>query len=335
MEYRRLGNTGLNVSPLCLGTMMLGGWGNRDEDECIRMIHTALDAGINFIDTANVYSQGGSETIVGKALVGRREDVVLATKVWGRMGKGPNDQGLSRKHIRRQVEDSLRRLQTDYIDLYQIHRVDPNTPIEETLSTLHDLVREGKVRYLGCSTSDSLPGGGSAPEIPLSAWQMVDWFWIARTNGWEPFVCLQPPHSMLRREVERGLFPASVAHGMGIIPWSPLDGGWLTGKYRKGQPIPEDSRGGRMRRDPFDPEAPRNARKAEVVQELCGMASEAGIPLSRLALAWSMAQPGVTAPIIGPRTPAQLEDNLQAIEVKVPQQIIEAVDRLVPPGTNV
>lgn len=335
MEYQRLGDTGLKVSPMCLGTMMLGSMGNKDRAEGVRMIHTALDKGLNFVDTANVYSAGESEEIVGEALKDRRHDVVLATKVRAPMGKGPNDSGLSRGHILRQVEESLRRLKTDYIDLYQIHRPDADTPIEETLRTLDDLIQSGKVRHVGCSTGETSGNSGMFFEIVMPAWQMIDFVWTSRTNGWEPFRCVQPIHSLLDRGLERDLIPAAAAHGMGVITYSPLSNGWLTGKYRKGHEMPADSRGARRPGPRFDVDHPMNARRGEVVEELIPVATELGISLSQLALAWSMKQPGITAPIIGPRTPAQLEDNLGALDVSLSDELLKKIDGLVPSGTSV
>ena len=241
MEYRTLGRSGLKVSPLCLGTMMLGRWGNTDEAECVAMVHRALDAGVNFVDTANNYGEGSSEEIVGKALAGRRSQAVLATKVWSRMGPGPNEQGLSRKAIQEQVEASLRRLGTDVIDLYQIHRPDRTTPWEETLSALTDLVRQGKVRYVGCSTSHLSDPGISPWTVRLEAWEIVETLWLSERHGWERWVSLQPPYSILRRTMEVDHFPVTQRFGLGNLVWSPLEGGWLAGKYRKGQANPLDT----------------------------------------------------------------------------------------------
>src|SRR4051812_23462142 len=231
MDYRPLGRTGVKVSPLCLGAMMFGAWGNPDHDESIRIIHRALDAGLNFIDTADVYSRGESEEIVGKALStppGRRDEVVLATKVHGTMGDDPNQFGNSRRWIAREVEASLRRLKTDYIDLYQIHRPEHDTDIDETLGVLSDLVRQGKVRSIGSST------------FPASS--IVDAQWVARDRVRERFVCEQPPYSMLARGIEADVLPTCARYGMAVIPWSPLAGGWLSGKWRKGQDAPQSSR---------------------------------------------------------------------------------------------
>ena len=324
MEYRTLGRTGVKVSAFCLGAMMFGPWGNTNEDECIRMIHESLDAGINFVDTADVYGEGRSEEIVGKALKGRRDEVVLATKVHGEMGKGPNEQGNSRLWITREVENSLRRLQTDHIDLYQIHRPDPDTDIEETLSALTDLVRQGKVRYLGSST--------------FPAWQIVESHWVAERRGLERFRCEQPPYSIFVRHIEADVLPVTQRYGMGVIVWSPLAGGWLAGKYRRGEEAPKDSRAVRYkaRGSPiaarYDPGRPENQRKLDVVEELITLAEKAGISLTHLAIAFTLAHPGVTSAIIGPRTPEQLHDLLAGADVRLDTATLDAIDELVPPG---
>jgi len=330
MDYRNLGATGLKVSPLCLGTMMLGAWGNPDHEQGIRIIHRALDAGINFVDTSNNYSEGESETIVGKALKGRREQAVLATKVWAPVGPGPNQRGLSRKAIQEQVEASLRRLQTDVIDLYQIHRPDPTTPIEETLSTLNDLVRQGKVRYLGCSTNHV--AGEATWEKRFSAWEIVETLWASDRHGWERFVSLQPPYSILRRTMELEHFPMTRRFGMANIVWSPLEGGWLTGKYRQGAPNPKDSE--RATKWIGDLDNPKFARRSAVVEELLKLVEGKGVSLARFATAWALRNPAVTSVILGPRTAEQLDDSLQALAVTVADEDAAAVDALVPPGTS-
>src|SRR5215213_9542432 len=249
MEHRPLGRTGVQVSPLCLGAMMFGAWGNPDHDESIRIIHRALDAGINFIDTADVYSRGESEQIVGKALAGgRRDDVVLATKVHGTMGDDPNEFGNSRRWIVREVENSLRRLGTDWIDLYQIHRPEMDTDIDETLGALTDLVRAGKIRYFGSST------------FPAS--QIVEAQWVARDRGRERFKTEQPPYSTLVRGIEADVLPTAQRHGMGVIPWSPLAGGWLSGRYRRGAELPTSTRADRLPHR-YDMSLPGNKRKFE------------------------------------------------------------------------
>lgn len=327
MEYRTLGRTGVSVSALCLGTMMFGPWGNTDEDECVRMIHEALDAGINFLDTADVYGEGRSEEIVGRSLKGRRDDVVLATKVHGEMGKGPNERGNSRLWIMREVENSLRRLGTDHIDLYQLHRPDPSTDIEETLSALSDLVRQGKVRYLGSST---FPG-----------WLIVESLWASERRGLERFVSEQPPYSIFVRHIEQDVLPVAQRHGMGVIVWSPLAGGWLSGKYRRGEAAPKDSRAVRFaeRGSPvarrYDPSVPQNQRKLDLVDDLNVVAEKAGTSVTHLAIAFTLAHPAVTSSIIGPRTPGQLADLLAGADVRLDGDTLDAIDELVAPGSVV
>jgi aryl-alcohol dehydrogenase-like predicted oxidoreductase len=321
MEHRSLGRTGVSVSPLCLGAMMFGAWGNPDHDESIRIIHRALDAGVNFIDTADVYSRGESEEIVGKALAGgRREHVVLATKIHAPMGDDPNQRGNSRRWIAQEVEASLKRLGTDWIDLYQIHRPEQDTDIDETLGALTDLVRQGKVRYIGSST------------FPAS--QIVEAQWVARDRGRERFVCEQPPYSMLVRGVEEDVLPTTLRHGMGVIPWSPLAGGWLSGRWRKGAEPPPSTRAQRLPAR-YDLDNPANQRKLEAADALGALADEAGLPLIHLALAFVIRHPAVTAAIIGPRTMEQLESQLGAAEVALDDAILDRIDEIVGPGTNV
>jgi aryl-alcohol dehydrogenase-like predicted oxidoreductase len=320
MELRTLGSTGVRVSPLCLGAMMFGDWGNQDHDESIRIIHRALDAGINFIDTADVYSRGESEEIVGKALAGgRRDNVVLATKVHGTMGDDPNQFGNSRRWIVREVENSLRRLGTDWIDLYQIHRPEQDTDIDETLGALSDLVRTGKVRYIGSST------------FPAS--QIVEAQWVAQRRGRERFVCEQPPYSMLVRGIENDVLPTCRRYGMGVIPWSPLAGGWLTGRYRLGQDVPETHRAQRIP-SRYDMSLPGNQRKLEAADALARVADEAGISMIEMALAFVIRHPAVTAAIIGPRTMEQLESQLGAADVELSDDVLDRIDEIVPPGVN-
>ena len=330
MEYRNLGHTGLKVSPLCLGAMMFGAWGNPDHEESIRIIHSALDSGINFIDTANGYSEGESEVIVGKALKGKREGTVLATKVWAPVGPGPNQRGLSRKAIQEQVENSLRRLGTDVIDLYQIHRPDPTTPIEETLSTLSDLVRQGKVRYLGLSTNHY--EGTALWEKRFAAWEIVETLWTSATHGWERWISLQPPYSILRRVMEAEHFPMTMKHGIGNIVWSPLEGGWLSGKYRRDAANPKDST--RAEKWIGDIENPKFQRRLDIVETLLPLAEAKGVPLARFANAWALRHPAVTSVIIGPRTMDQLEDSLKALDVRITDEDARQIDALVPPGTS-
>jgi len=321
MEYRTLGRTGVKVSPLCLGAMMFGEWGNRDHDESIRIIHRALDAGINFIDTADVYSRGESEEIVGKALAGgRRDHVFLATKVHGSMGDDPNEFGNSRRWIIREVENSLRRLKTDWIDLYQIHRPEADTDFDETLGALSDLVHAGKVRYLGSST------------FPAS--QIVEAQWIAERRGRERFVCEQPPYSLLVRGVEDDVLPTCQRHGMGVIPWSPLAGGWLSGRYRLGQELPQSTRSGRLPAR-YDMSLPANQRKLEAADALARLAEEAGMTLIEMAIAFVIRHPAVTSAIIGPRTMEHLESQLPAAEVELSEELLDRIDEIVPPGVTV
>ena len=318
---RKLGRTGVSVSPLCLGAMMFGGWGNEDHDDSIRIIHRALDAGINFIDTADVYARGESEEIVGKALTGgRRDNVVLATKVHGTMGDDPNEFGNSRRWIVREVDNSLRRLKTDWIDLYQIHRPEADTDIDETLGALTDLVRAGKVNYIGSST------------FPPS--QIVEAQWVARDRGRERFVCEQPPYSMLIRAVENDVLPTCQRYGMGVIPWSPLAGGWLTGRYRLDSEVPTSRRAERLPTR-YDMSIPGNQRKLEAADGLARLAEGAGMSLIEMAIAFVIRHPAVTAAIIGPRTMEHLESQLQGADVHLSDELLDRIDAIVPPGVNV
>jgi aryl-alcohol dehydrogenase-like predicted oxidoreductase len=319
MHVRNLGTTGVKVSPLCLGAMMFGKWGNPDHEDSARIIHKALDSGINFIDTADVYSQGESEEIVGKALAGRRDRVILATKVHASMGEDPNQTGNSRRWIFQEVEASLRRLKTDWIDLYQIHRPAANTAVEETLGALTDLVRQGKVRYIGSST---FPGS-----------QIVEAQWAARERRLERFVCEQPPYSLLVRGIEADVLPTCQRHDMAVIPWSPLAGGWLSGKWRKDTPAPTTTRAQRLPQR-YDLSLPGNQRKLEAVEQYARLAQEAGISLIHLALAFVIKHPGVTSAIIGPRTLEQLDSQLGAAEVALSDELLDRIDKVVPPGTN-
>ncbi len=309
----------MQVTPLCLGAMMFGSWGNEDHDESVRIIHHALDAGINFIDTADVYSRGESEEIVGRALVGRRGDVVLATKVHGSMGDDPNEYGNSRRWIVREVENSLRRLKTDWIDLYQIHRPEPGTDIDETLGALSDLVHAGKVRYIGSST------------FPAS--QIVEAQWVAERRGRERFVCEQPPYSMLARGVEDDVLPTCLRYGIGTIVWSPLAGGWLSGRYRKDGQAPLSRRAERLP-GRYDLSLPGNQEKLEAVDGLARLAEDAGVTLIEMAIAFTIRHPAVTAAIIGPRTIEHLESQLSAIDVELSDDVLDRIDEIVPPGIN-
>ena len=321
METRTLARTGVHVSPLCLGAMMFGAWGETDHDACIRIVHRALDAGVNFIDTADVYAAGESEEIVGKALAGgRREGVVLATKFHGTMGEDPNRAGNSRRWIFQEVEASLKRLQTDWIDLYQVHRWDPWTDHEETLGALSDLVTQGKVRYLGSST--------------YPAAQIVQAQWVARDHGTQRFVCEQPPYSLLARGVEADVLPTCLEHGMGVIPWSPLGGGWLSGRWRKGAGT-LTSRRAAMLPARYDLSIPENQAKLDAADALGQLADEAGITLIELALAFVLRHPAVTSAIIGPRTLEQLESQLGAPEIVLDTELLDRVDQIVKPGVTV
>ena len=320
MERTTLGRTGIQVSRHCLGAMMFGAWGNRDHDDSIRIIHAALDAGINFIDTADVYSAGESEEIVGKAIKGRRDEVVLATKFVAPMGDDTNQRGASRRWIMHEVEQSLRRLDTDYIDLYQAHRPDHTVDVDETLGALSDLVHQGKVRVLGSST--------------YPAEQIVEAQWVAERRGRERFQCEQPPYSIFARGIETAVLPTCQKYGMGVIPWSPLAGGWLTGKYRKGDPTPTSGRAARIP-DRFDFSKPENERKLDLVESLLKLASDAGMPLTHLAMAFVLEHPAVTSAIIGPRTMEQFTDVLAGADVRLTDDVLDRIDELVPPGTNV
>ncbi len=316
MKYRTLGRTGIKVSPYCLGAMMFGAvGGNPDHDDAIRIIHKALDAGINFIDTADRYSQGESEEIVGKALKGRRDNVVLATKVNNPMGDDPNQQGNSRRWLIREVETSLRRLQTDHIDLYLIHRPSPDTDIEETLSALTDLMRSGKVRAIGSST------------FPAS--EIVEAQWVAERRALARFRVEQPPYSILSRGIEREVLPVCQRYGMGAMVWSPLAKGMLAGRYRKGQPLPDSLRARVM------PKQMSDEHRLDAVEQLIVVAQEAGMPLTHLAMAFAVAHPGVTSAILGPRTMEQLDDLLAGAEVVLSDDVLDAIDRIVPPGTDI
>jgi aryl-alcohol dehydrogenase-like predicted oxidoreductase len=320
MDYRWLGKTGVRVSPLCLGAMMFGGRGNPDHDDAVKIIHRALDAGINFVDTADVYSAGESEEIVGKALAGsRRDSVVLATKAHGSMGTDPNEQGNSRRWLIREVENSLRRLGTDWIDLYQIHRPDPETDQEETLAALTDLVRAGKIRYFGSST--------------YPAHQIVEAQWVARTRGLGRFVTEQPPYSMLVRGIERDLLPVAEQYGMGVLPWSPLAGGWLSGRFRLGQEAPQTRRAERFPAR-YDLSRDENQLKLERADALAVLAESAGLTLVHLAVAFVIAHRAVSSAIIGPRTMEQLETQLGAADIVLDAGLLDAIDAIVPPGSN-
>ncbi|RPK82527.1 General stress protein 69 [Streptomyces sp. ADI97-07] len=319
MEQRLLGRTGLSVSKMCLGSMMFGPWGNSDPEESTRIIHGALDAGINFIDTADVYSHGECEKIVGQAIKGRRDNIVLATKFHNPMGDDPNQRGNSRRWIMRAVEDSLRRLGTDYIDLYQVHRPSPDTDIEETLGALTDLVRQGKVRYLGSST---FPGS-----------QIVEAQWAARDRRLERFVCEQAPYSMLVRGIEADVLPTAARHGMGVITYSPLAGGWLSGRWRQDADVPTPSPARQRLTDRFDMSLPVNQRKLQGTEALAHVAEDNGMTLIEMAIAFVLNHPAVTSAIIGPRTLDHLLSQLSAADVILTAAVLDRIDEIVTPGT--
>jgi aryl-alcohol dehydrogenase-like predicted oxidoreductase len=319
MKYRTLGRTGVSVSTLCLGTLMLGPWGGNDEETSIKIVRRALDAGINFIDTADYYSGGRVEEILGKVLAGRgvRDHVVLATKVHAPMGPDPNWRGNSRRWIIREVEHSLRRLGTDWIDLYQVHRPDPSTDIAETLGALTDLVRAGKIRYLGSST--------------FPAHQIVEAQWASEKRHLERFACEQPPYSILARGIEADVLPVCAQYGMGAVTWSPLAGGWLTG--RTPTEIAATDRSAKWPKR-YDLAAEGNQRKLAATAELAALASEAGRSLVDLAVGFVLQHPAVTSAIIGPRTLEQLESQLYAPEVVLDKDILDRIDAIVAPGTT-
>jgi len=300
--------------------MMFGAWGNPDHEDGVRIIHAALDAGINFIDTADVYSAGESEQIVGEALRGRRDSVVLATKAHSPMGDDVNMRGNSRRWLVREVENSLRRLGTDYIDLYQMHRPDPDTDIDETLSALSDLVRGGKVRAIGSST--------------FPAEQIVEAQWVAERRGHVRFRCEQPPYSIFVRGIEAAVLPTCQRYGMGVIAWSPLSGGWLTGRIRGESSVDMSSLRAKRLPRRFDPSLPGNAAKLAAVEELIKVAADAGMPLTHLALAFVVGHPGVTSAIVGPRTMDQLTDLLAAAPVTLDDGVLDRIDQIVPPGVT-
>jgi len=324
MEYRPLGRSGVSVSQLCLGAMMFGAFGNPDHDDSIKIIHRALDAGINFIDTADVYSGGESEEIVGQALAGgRRENVVLATKVGLPFGEDPNHRGTSRRWITAAVEGSLRRLGTDWIDLYQVHRLNPATDLDETLGALSDLVHAGKIRAFGASN--------------VAGSEIVEAQWTAERRGRERFRTDQPPYSLLTRAIEYDVLPACLRYGMGVLTYSPLAGGWLSGRYRKGQQVSGPGSAARAQRFPgvYESANPANAAKLDAADALGALADEAGMTLIQLAIAFVTRHPAVTSAIIGPRTMEHLESYLAADGIDLPSDLLDRIDAIVPPGDTV
>jgi aryl-alcohol dehydrogenase-like predicted oxidoreductase len=320
MQRRILGGTGISVSEYAFGAMMLGAWGNTDHEDGIRMVHAALDGGINFIDTADMYSQGENEQIIGKALKGRRDDVVLATKGHFTMGPDENHGGNSRRWLTRALEDSLRRLDTDYVDLYQIHRPDHTTDIDETLSVLTDFVRSGKVRAVGSSV--------------FPAEQIVEAQWVSEKRGHVRFRTEQPPYSIFNRSIEKAVLPTTQRYGMGVLTWSPLASGWLSGRFDKASDV--DLTVGRrtLQQHKFDPTLPANAVKLDAIAELKKLAAEIGRPLTHLALAFVRAHPGVTSAIIGPRTREQLDDLLAGADLVLGADVLDRIDEIVPPGVD-
>ena len=325
MDYRPLGRTGISVSPLCLGAMMFGAFGNPDHDDAVKIIHTALDAGINFIDTADGYSGGESEEILGKALAGgRREGVVLAVKTGVQfLGDDPNQRGASRRWLTEAVEGSLRRLQTDWIDLYQVGVPDSNTDVDETLGALSDLVRAGKIRSFGAS------------KVPAS--EIVEAQWVADRRGHGRFRTEQPPYSLLTRAIEYDLLPTCQRHGIGVLAYSPLAGGWLSGKYRKGQEVSGPGSASRLRRFPgrYDAGDPSNAAKLDAADALGALADEAGISLIQMAVAFATRHPAVTSAIIGPRTTEHLDGYLAADRVTLSADVLDRIDEIVAPGITI
>jgi len=324
MDYRPLGRTGVSVSQLCLGAMMFGAFGNPDHDDAVQIIHTALDAGINVIDTADGYSAGESEQIVGKALAGgRRANVVLAVKFGPPFDEDPNHRGASRRWITEGVEGSLRRLQTDWIDLYQVGVPDPNTAIDETLSALSDLVHAGKIRSFGAS------------KVPAS--EIVEAQWAADRRGHERFRTEQPPYSLLTRAIEYDVLPTCLRHGLGVMTYSPLAGGWLSGNYRKGQEVRGPGSATRSRRLParFDASDPSNAAKLDAADALGALADEAGLTLIQMAVAFATRHPAVTSAIIGPRTMEHLDTYLAADGIDLPSDVLDRIDEIVPPGVTI
>jgi aryl-alcohol dehydrogenase-like predicted oxidoreductase len=312
MRYRSLGQTGIQVSPYALGALALGTWiGNDDAEDSVRLIHKAFDAGINFIDTADAY--GESEIVVGKAIKDRRDSIVLATKVGRPVGEDPNQQGTSRRWIITAVENSLRRLQTDYIDLYQIHRPDPNTDIEETLSVLTDLVRSGKVRAIGGSNT------------PVS--DIVEGQWVAERHGLQRFRTEQPAYSLLNRSIEKEILPVAQRYGMGVLVWGPLGQGMLTGRVRKG----EESN---LRRTQLFKHL-QDEQRIDKAEQFAALANEAGLPMTHLAMAFPIVHPGVTSAIIGPHTAEQLDDLLSGLEVALSDDVLDRIDEIVAPGADV
>lgn len=320
MRLRTLGTTGLQVSSLCLGAGMFGKFGNADHGDCERIIHAALEGGLNFIDTSDVYSFGESETILGKALRGRRDDVILATKFGLPVSDRPNRSGGSRHWIMREVETSLRRLNTDYIDLYQMHRPDPTTDLDDTLGALTDLVRQGKIRMFGCST--------------FPAEMLADAHWRASVRGFDRFRTEQPPYSLFARRIEADVLPACQRYGMGVLVWSPLAQGWLSGKYRRGK-APEGVHRANLQPQLFDDRHVDTARKYDAIEALLEIANAAGLSMLELALGFVLQHPAVTSAIIGPRTMDHLVGLLASADAELSDEVLDRIDEIVPPGTSI
>jgi len=316
MQYRTLGNSGARVSPLCLGAMMFGG--PTDEADSIRIIHRALDLGINFIDTANVYNRGASERIVGKAIADRRADAILATKGRHPMGEGPNEQGASRVHLMHELNASLKRLGTDYIDIYYTHTPDYRTPIDETLRAMDDMVRSGKVHYIACSN--------------FRSWRLCEALWASDKLNLNRFACIQPLYNIVNRDIEVELLPLCREYGIGVVTYSPLARGILTGKYKKFGDYPEGTRA--ARNDPRMQQAELREDSILIAQQIVAYCEKKGVPVSHFALAWVLANPVVTSIIIGPRSMEQIEDNIGCLEVTLTEEDEAFIDSLVPPGEH-
>ena len=320
MERRILGGTGVSVSKYCFGAGMFGYFGNADVAECQRMVDMAIDSGINYFDTSDVYSHGESETILGKALKGKREDIILATKFGLPMDDDPNHRGTSRRWIMEEVENSLRRLDTDYIDLYQVHRPDVTVDIDETLGALSDLIQQGKVRMIGSST--------------FPAEQIVEAHWCSEQRGREKFRSEQPPYSIFARRIEADILPTCQRYNMGVVVWSPLSQGWLTGKWRHGQK-PNDTQRQNLQPHLYQMDRPDNQRKLDLIDQLDDIASQAGISLMHMAIAFVCAHPAITSAILGPRTLEQLEGLLSGADIVLSEDTLDAIDAIIPPGTNI
>ncbi len=316
MNYRRLGKTGLRVSPICLGTMMFGG--PTEESESIRIMHKALDSGVNFIDTANMYTAGNSEIAVGKAIAGRRDDVVVATKGRQKIGEGPNDWGAGRGHLIRELDRSLKRLNTDYVDLYYVHAPDEETPIEESLRALDDMVRCGKVRYIACSN--------------FRAWRLCEALWTSDKLNLSSFICVQPLYNIVNRDIEVELLPLCKEHGIGVVSYSPLARGILSGKYKPGEAYPEGSRA--ARNDKRMQQAELRDASLEISQKITTHCAKKGVAPTQFALAWILANPTLTSVILGPRTMEQYDDNAGCLNVEITLEDEAFIDSLVPPGEH-